>query len=101
MGRSCQFITVQSRGLLALPRGVRSRHGLDVPGAQVEVVEREDGVIELHPHVPVPAAQAWFWTERWQQMEREVDEHVERGEVERFDSSEDFLTALDRVESER
>ena len=101
MGGVREFITVQSRGLLALPRGVRARHGLDVPGAQVEVVEREDGVIELHPHVPVPAGQAWFWSERWQQLEREVDEHVDRGEVERFDSSEDFLKALDRVESER
>lgn len=96
-------VCVPSRreGYGVLPRGVRSRHGLDVPGAQVEVVEREDGVIELHPHVPVPADQAWFWTARRQQLEREVDEHVERGEVERFDSSEDFLTALDRVESER
>lgn len=92
-----QFITVQSRGVLALPRGLRSRLGLDVPGAQVEVVEREDGVIELHPHVAVPAEQTWFWTERWQQLEREVDEHVERSEVERFDSSEDFLSSLGGV----
>ncbi len=88
---------MQSRGVLALPRGVRSRLGLDVPGAQVEVVEREDGVIELHPHVAVPAEQAWFWTERWQQLERGVDEHVKRGEVERFDSSEEFLSSLDEV----
>ncbi len=101
MGHTGQFITVQSRGLIALPRGVRSRHGLDTPGAQVEVIEREDGVIELHPHLPVPADQAWFWTERWQEMERKVDEHIERGEVERFDSSEDFITALDKVERER
>jgi hypothetical protein len=62
----------------------------------------EHGVTSREPgRGGVPADQAWFWTERRQQMEREVDEHAERGEVERFDSSEDFLTALDRVESER
>lgn len=101
MSRARQFVTVQSRGLLALPRAIRARHGLDKPGAQVEVVERDDGVIELHPHVPVPADQEWFWTARWQRMEREVDEHVARGEVETFESADEFLSSLDRVESEQ
>lgn len=101
MPRPGPFITIQSRGLLALPREVRARHGLDAPGAQVEVVEREDGVIELHPHLAVPADQVWFWSERWQQLEREVDEHVARGEVERFDTSEEFISSLDRAAPER
>lgn len=92
---------MQKRGVLALPSAVRKRYGLDEPGAQVEVVERDDGVIELHPHVPVRADQAWFWTDRWQRLEREVDAHVKRGEVETFDSSEDFLDALESVESDR
>lgn len=48
------FLTIQSRGTLALPPDLRRRHGLDEPGAQVEVVEREDGVIELRPFVAVP-----------------------------------------------
>ncbi len=67
----------------------------------MEVIEREDGVIELHPHVAVPADQAWFWTERWQRLEREVDGHVERAEIERFDSSDEFLASLQTDESER
>jgi antitoxin MazE len=96
-----QFITVQSRGLLALPRDVRARHGLDAPGAQVEVVERADGVIELHPHVAIPADQAWFWSERWQRMEREVDEHVERGQIETLGSSDEFLASLEEAETDR
>lgn len=31
--------------------------------------------------MPIPADQRWFWTERWQQREREVDAHVAAGEV--------------------
>jgi bifunctional DNA-binding transcriptional regulator/antitoxin component of YhaV-PrlF toxin-antitoxin module len=89
------FVTLQGRGTLALPKGVRERHHLDKPGAQVEVVEREDGVIELHPHVPVRADQAWFWTERWQAMEREADRDIATGRTLVTDTVDDFLAELD------
>ena len=91
-----RFVTIQARGLIALPHDLRARHGLDTPGAQVEVLEREDGVIELRPHVAVPMDQAWFWSSRWQAMERAVDEHVARDETDTFETSEDFLSSLDR-----
>lgn len=79
-----------------LPADVRRRYHLDEPGAQVEVVGRPDGVIELHPVLPHRADQAWFWTERWQAMEREVDEDIAAGRVETFDSAEEFIADLDR-----
>lgn len=91
------FVTVQGRGTLALPADVRRRHNLDEPGAQVEVVERDDGVIELHPHVPVPADQAWFWSDRWQAREREVDEQVASQAVTTHESADDLLAHLDAV----
>ncbi len=72
---------------------------LDEPGAQVEILERSDGVIELRAALPVPADQAWFWTEQWQQREREVDEHVARGELAVQESTDDFLTHLDELDS--
>jgi antitoxin MazE len=97
---SSTFVTVQSRGTLALPADVRRRHRLDEPGAQVEVVEREDGVIELHPQVAVPADQAWFWTQRAQAREREVDAYVKAGKVATFDSDDAFLSHLDSLASE-
>jgi len=54
MGVNSTFLTLQSRGTIAIPPAVRRRFGLDRPGAQVELVEREDGVLELRPHVPMP-----------------------------------------------
>ncbi|MBF6619599.1 MAG: AbrB/MazE/SpoVT family DNA-binding domain-containing protein [Patulibacter sp.] len=93
------FVTVQARGTLALPADVRRRYHLDEPGAQVEVVER-DGVIELHPHVPVPADQQWFWTERWQTREHEVDAHAAADEVTTHESAEDFMTHLEKLQGE-
>ena len=90
------YVTIQGRGLIALPADIRRRLDLDRPGAQVEIVERPDGVIELHPTIAVPADQAWFWTERWQRMEREVDAHVAKGEVASHDSADGLFADLDR-----
>lgn len=90
------YVTIQQRGLIALPADIRRRLDLDSPGAQVEIVERPDGVIELHPTVAVPADQVWFWTQRWQKMEREVDAHVARGEVTHHESAEALFDDLDR-----
>ncbi|GGH43917.1 AbrB/MazE/SpoVT family DNA-binding domain-containing protein [Microbacterium album] len=92
------YVSVQRRGVIALPAELRQRLHLDEPGAQLEVTERPDGVVELRPSLPVPADQAWFWTERWQQREREVDEHVAAGEVTTFDTGEDFLAHVDRLD---
>lgn len=89
------YLGVQSRGVIALPADLRRRLRLDEAGAQVELTEREDGVIELRPALPVPADQLWFWSQRWQEREQAVDAHVARGEVEVYDTTEDFLTHLD------
>lgn len=88
-------IAMQQRGVLTLPAELRKRHHLDEPGAQVRVVERADGVIELHAELPVPADQVWFWSERWQRMEREADVDVADGRVVRSSDVEDLLAELD------
>lgn len=62
-------------------------------------MERDDGVIELRPQVPVPADQAWFWTPEWQRGERRVDAHVEAGEVAVSDGIDEFLNEIDAARS--
>ena len=95
MAERSLFLTLQNRGLLALPPDIRKRHHLDEPGAQVELVERDDGVLEIRPYVPIPADQAWFWTEEWQEGERQATEDIKAGRVRRFEDSESFLASLD------
>lgn len=94
------FASVQARGVVALPAELRRRYHLDEPGAQVEFVERADGVIELHPAIAVSADQAWFWEQRWQQREREVDDHVAAGRVISHDSVDEFIGHLDRLDEQ-
>ena len=83
------YVGMQSRGLIALPTELRRRLHLDEPGAQVE----------MRAALPVPADQAWFWTERWQLREREVDAHVDRGDVVVHESTEAFLGHLDELDA--
>ena len=45
--------------------------------------------------------QTWFWSERWQRMEREVDEDLEAGRVEEYTSVEDAIRRLDQVKKKR
>lgn len=94
------FLTVQSRGTVALPPELRRKYALDKPGAQLEITEREDGVLEVRPLVAVPATQAWFWTEDWQTREREVDDHLARGELTVHEDVDAFLGHLDALDAE-
>jgi hypothetical protein len=80
---------VDSRGTVNLP--VTVRQGVDL----VEVERRPDGVIELRPRVVIDPAQAWFWSERWQAMEREADEDIGAGRLEQSHDVESFLGELD------
>ncbi|MGN7157756.1 AbrB/MazE/SpoVT family DNA-binding domain-containing protein [Dietzia cercidiphylli] len=95
-----RYLSIQSRGTIALPADIRRRLHLDQPGAQLEMTARSDGVIELRAALPVPAEQRWFWTEQWQEREREVDDHVTAGRVTVHESTEDFLGHLDNLDAE-
>jgi bifunctional DNA-binding transcriptional regulator/antitoxin component of YhaV-PrlF toxin-antitoxin module len=91
------FVAVQSRGTVALPAELRRRLHLDEPGAQVQLIEREDGSVELRSVLPVPADQAWFWTPQWQAMEREADEDYAAGRYTTHDGLEAMFEYLDAL----
>lgn len=93
------YVGVQARGVVALPAEVRRRLHLDEPGAQVEITERVDGVLELRPALPVAADQRWFWTERWQEREHEVDAHVAAGQVTVHEDGDALLDHLDQLDA--
>ena len=92
-----RYVALQGRGTLTIPVDLRRLLHLDQPGAMAELVVRDDGVLEVRPKVPVSADQAWFWSERWQQMERQADEDVAAGRVTRYDNADGFLTSLETL----
>jgi antitoxin MazE len=90
-------VKLGARGTVTIPKEVRSNLGV---GEEFEVVRRPDGVIELRPSKERDPDQAWFWTERWQRMEREADEDIAAGRILRFEDGESFLKHLESIDAE-
>jgi len=57
-------------------------------------------VIQAGPHLPIAADQTWYWRERWQAREREVDVHRDAGRLTTQESAEEFLRHLDDIAGE-
>ena len=93
------IIHVNRRGQMTIPKEIRERWRAD-EGISLSATLRSDGTLELHPVAIVPREQAWFWTERWQAMEREAQEDIAAGRIRRFDSAEDLFNDLDEAESD-
>ena len=91
------FLAPQSRGLIQLPPEMKRRLHLDEPGAQLEVTERPDGVFELRATLPIPADERWFWSDRWQAMERQADTDIAAGRVSQFEDLAAFTEHLDQL----
>lgn len=89
------ILTVRSRGTVSLPVQLRRRLHLDQADSQIKLIEHDDGRVELIPVVVVPADQAWFWTDRWQEMEREADADIAAGRVVVVEGVDDLIAHLD------
>jgi len=48
------------------------------------------------PKKLVDKSQAYFWTKRWQEGEREADEDIKAGRVKTFDSVDELIKDLDQ-----
>jgi hypothetical protein len=48
------------------------------------------------PKKLIDQSQAYFWTRRWQEGEREADEDIKAGRVKAFDSADELIKELDK-----
>ncbi|MEW6405030.1 MAG: AbrB/MazE/SpoVT family DNA-binding domain-containing protein [Chloroflexota bacterium] len=88
------MLQVRSNGQITLPASVRRQANLQ-EGDALEVIVDNDGAIRLVPQVLVERSQAYFWTERWQEGEREADEDLRAGRYKDFDDIESLLEELE------
>ena len=87
------YVSIQSRGTIAIPADLRKKFHLDEPGAQVEVVADGDRIL-LIPTLPVALTQAWYWAEENMVGERQAESDFSAGLGETFDTDEEFLASL-------
>lgn len=55
-----------------------------------------DGKIIIVPKKMVDAEQAWFWSQEWQEAEKEAERDLQTGRVKKYKKVEDLIKDLDR-----
>ena len=84
---------LRQRGQITLPPEIRKK--LQVrEGDDVLFRVNEQGQVVVEQVQTINPEQAWFWTERWQKLEREVQEDIDAGNLLEFENVEDFIAYL-------
>jgi antitoxin MazE len=89
-----ELIQVRKKAQITLPLSIRQEAGVE-EGDFIDVQVR-DGEIVLKVKKLVDKDQAWFWTKRWQEGEKEAEEDIRAGRVESFTNIEEAITFLDK-----
>jgi AbrB family looped-hinge helix DNA binding protein len=77
-----ELIQVRKKAQVTLPQSVRQELGIE-EGDFLDIQVRS-GEIVLKVKKLVDKEQAWFWTNRWQQGEKEAEEDIRTGRVHNF-----------------
>jgi len=91
------IIDFKQKSQVTIPKEIVKKLNLKI-GDKLEVME-QDGKVILTPVIVVPKDQAWYYSERWQMMERQVDEQIAEGKVYQANSKEELFKdlGLDKV----
>lgn len=87
------YSKVTRHGQITLPAPVRKKLGIE-EGDIIEIDVVDEKVV-LVPKRLVDKSQAYFWTKKWQEAEKEADEDIRAGRVKTFGSVEDLLRDLE------
>ena len=91
------LLQIRSNGQITLPAAVRRQANLK-EGDTLELSVGDDGALHLLPKLAIDRSQAYFWSNRWQEGEREAQDDIENGRVSRFENIDDALYFLDSDE---
>jgi AbrB family looped-hinge helix DNA binding protein len=87
-----ELVQIRKKAQITLPASVRQKLGIE-EGDFVDV-QIKDGDIVLKVMKMISKEQSWFWTERWQNGEKEAEEDILSGRVHKFENSDDALAFL-------
>ena len=91
---------LRSKGQITLPKDVRDLLRIE-DGDNLIFTVRDDGQIILQRQQVVPPDQAWFWTERWQRMEHEVQNDIDSDRLHHYQDVDEAIGALQELENAR
>ena len=93
-----EIIQVRKKAQLTLPLSVRRE--LHIEEGDILDVQVRSGEIVLKVKKLIDKEQAWFWTKRWQEGERQADEDIKAGRVYHFPDVESAIALLEKAAEE-
>ena len=90
---------LRPKGQVTLPPEIRSFLGVG-EGDDLIFSTDENGRVLISRAQVIPPEQAWFWSERWQQMEREAEADLANGRVTELADLSGALNSLDALAKE-
>ena len=90
---------LRAKGQVTVPGEIRHILGVEEGDELVFIVNENGMVIVERVHI-IPPDQAWFWSERWQRLEREIQQDIEKNRIHQFDSAEETIRFLNKAVGE-
>ena len=90
---------LRHKGQITIPPQIRSLLGVG-EGDDLLFSTDENGRVVVSRAQVIPPEQAWFWSERWQQLEHEAEEDLANGRVTEHADLSSALNSLDALAKE-
>jgi len=87
-------LQIRNNGQITLPTSIRHKANLKA-GDMLEVHIESDGSIRLIPQIAIDRSQAYFWTESWQEGERQAEKDILSGRLKKFDNVDNLISDLE------
>ncbi len=97
MGKPFYKTHLRPKGQITVPPEIRSVLGVG-EGDDLIFSTDENGRVVLSRAQVIPPEQAWFWSERWQKLEREAEADIASGRVTEHADLSSALDSLDALE---
>lgn len=91
-----KYVRLRNKGQVTIPNEILEQ--LDLTANTNLKVTVADGRIVLIPMIEIAKDQAWYWTETWQQGEKEAQQEIDKGMTSGPLAVEDALAWLDEEE---
>jgi antitoxin MazE len=84
---------LRGRSQITLPSEVVKKMKLQ-EGDSLDIIIDDDRII-IKPVLVIDRSQSWFWSKKWQELEKEADEDIKQGRVQKAKSVKELMEKLD------
>ena len=84
---------LRRRSQVTLPSEVVKKMKLR-EGDNLDIIIEDDKII-IKPVLVIDRSQSWFWSKKWQEMERQADDDIKHGRVQKAKDVKELIEKLD------